>query len=263
MISDLFSTELAKAILAIPIPYNPRQDKLIWVPDSKAHDQWKISRKMTIIIDEIWSTRNLTQFQEGKVDIHKSKQIVLSRFFELSKTFSVMNSTPSVQPISAWTPPPLGWVKLNVDATLSNSRSVLAVVARNHLGEILFIWGSSYHLCAPSQAEAAATLWAVHLAIQEHWKSVIIEGDAQVCFNALSPPDFVPDCSISTIVSNSNSLLPCFVSCNFRWVRRNCNSAAHSAARLALNSPHPFCFNKSNLPHSLEIVCKGDCSPCS
>ena len=46
MISDLFSTESAKAILAIPIHYNPRQDKLIWVPDSKGmfsiksvHDQ--------------------------------------------------------------------------------------------------------------------------------------------------------------------------------------------------------------------------------
>ena len=35
MISDLFSTESAKAILAIPIPYIPRLDKLIWVPDSK------------------------------------------------------------------------------------------------------------------------------------------------------------------------------------------------------------------------------------
>ncbi|KAK9983012.1 hypothetical protein SO802_032537 [Lithocarpus litseifolius] len=174
-----------------------------------------------------------------------------------------MNSTPSVQPISTWTPPPLGWVKLNVDAALSNSKSALAVVARNHLGEILFIWGSGYHLCAPSQAEAAATLWAVHLAIQEHWKSVIIEGDAQVCFNALSSPDFVPVWSISTIVSNIISLLPCFVSYKFRWVRRSCNSAAHSAARLALNSSYPFCFNKSNLPHSLEIVCKGDYSPCS
>ena len=35
MISNLFSTESTKAILAIPILYNPRQGKLIWVPDSK------------------------------------------------------------------------------------------------------------------------------------------------------------------------------------------------------------------------------------
>ncbi|KAK9986858.1 hypothetical protein SO802_031809 [Lithocarpus litseifolius] len=217
----------AKAILAIPIPYNPKQDKLIWLPDSKGmfsvksihelafrssisnnpqNNHWKrlwnarLPERLKMLLWRIGvdvlptkRTRNLTQFQEGKADIHKSKQTVLSRFAELSKTFSVMNSTPSVQPISAWTPPPLGWVKLNVDAALSNSKSALAVVARNHLGEILFIWGSGYHLCAPSQAEAAATLWAVNLAIQEHWKSVIIERDAQVCFNALSSPDFFPD----------------------------------------------------------------------
>ena len=218
---------------------------------------------MAIIIDEIWRTRNLIQFQEGNANIHKSKQIVLSRFVELSKTFSVLNTTPFVQPSPEWTPPSLGWIKLNVDAALNNSRSALAVVARNYAGEILFIWGSGYHLCAPSQPEAVATLWAVHLAIQEHWKSIIIEGDAQVCFNALSSPDFAPDWSISTSVSNIFSLLPYFVSCKFRWVRRNSNSAAHAAARFALTSPHPFCFNKSNLPRSLESVCKGDCSPCT
>ena len=75
---------------------------------------------------------------------------------------------------------------------MNNSRFALIVVARNYSGEILFIWGSGYHLCAPSQAEAAATLWAVHLALQEHWKSVIIERDAQVCFNALLSSDFTP-----------------------------------------------------------------------
>lgn len=98
-----------------------------------------------------------------------------------------------------------------MDAALNNSRSALAVVARNHFGEILFIWGSGYHLCVPSQAEATATLWAIHLAIQEHWKSVIIEGDAQVCFNALSSPNFVPDWNISTTFNNINSLLLCFL----------------------------------------------------
>ena len=64
---------------------------------------------------------------------------------------------------------------------MNNSRFALAVVAKNYSAEILFIWGFGYHLCAPSQAEVATTLWAVHLAIQEHWKSVIIERDAQVC----------------------------------------------------------------------------------
>ena len=35
MIADLFSANSARAILAIPIPYNSKQNELIWVPDSK------------------------------------------------------------------------------------------------------------------------------------------------------------------------------------------------------------------------------------
>ena len=156
-------------------------------------DQWTILLKMMLIIDEIWRSRNLTHFQESRANIHKAKQNVLSRFMELSKTFSALTRTPFVQPISTWTQPPFGWVKLNVDTAQYNSRSALAVVARNHLGEVLFIWGSRHHLCTPSQAEIVAILRVVHPASQEQWMSVIIEGDAQVCFNALSSPDHVPD----------------------------------------------------------------------
>lgn len=35
MVTELFSDESAKAILAIHIPYSPRQDKLIWVLNPK------------------------------------------------------------------------------------------------------------------------------------------------------------------------------------------------------------------------------------
>ena len=38
------------------------------------------------------------------------------------------------------------------------------------------------------------------------------------------------------------------LSCSFVWVRRSCNFAAHNAAKLALNSALPLCFNKENLP---------------
>ncbi|KAL0012539.1 hypothetical protein SO802_007647 [Lithocarpus litseifolius] len=288
MIADLFSADSARAILAIPIPYNSKQDKLIWVLDSKGMFSVKSiydfsfrsssgNNQQNNLWKKLWKARlperlkmllwrigvDTLPTKESRADIHKAKHNVISRFVELSKTFSALCPSPSVQPILAWIPPPFGWVKLNVDAALNNSSSALAVVARNHLGEVLFIWGSRHHLCTPSQAEAAAILWAVHLAIQEQWMSVIIEGDAQVCFNALSLPDHIPDWNISTIVSNINSLLSSFVSCKFKWIRRSNNSAAHAAARFALSSLQSFCFNKSNLPHSLEVVCKGDCSLCS
>ena len=106
-------------------------------------------------------------------------------------------------------------------------------------------------------------LWAVQLTIQEHWKTVIVEGDAQVCFNALSSQDHLLDWNICTIINNIRSLVSSFFSCKFRWIRRNSNSTAYSAARFALNSCQQFCFNKSNLPPSLLSVCMEDSSLCS
>lgn len=48
---------------------------------------------------------------------------------------------------------------------LNSSRSVLAAVARDHHGEVLFFWGTRHQLCSPAQAEVDALLWTVKLAI--------------------------------------------------------------------------------------------------
>jgi len=155
--------------------------KLILIPPNSplpSHDQWTISLNMALIIDEIWRTRNLIQFQDGIADIHLSKKNVQTRFLEYSRVFSITGALPTVQPNPMWTPSPHGWIKLNMDAALNSSKSALAVVAKDHQGEVLYIWGSGLHSCSPSQAEATSILWAVQLAIQEHWKTVIVKGDA-------------------------------------------------------------------------------------
>ena len=191
----------------------------------------------------------------------KAMSNVRIRFLEASKVYSP-SIRPSLEPsIDVWSrppPPPQGWIKINVDAALSNSKSALAAVARNHLGIAISLWGKEHHLCSPSQAEAKAILWAVQIAIQERWSTVIFKGDAKLCFDPLSQPDLTLSWSLNTIISNIRSLASCFESCGFRWVQRKCNVAAHETARFALNSSRPFCFSYGNLPSSLEVVYKGD-----
>lgn len=96
---------------------------------------------MALIVDEIWRTRNLIKFQDGIVDIHLSKKNVQITFLEYFRVSSVTKAL-TVQPTPVRIPPPHGWIKLNVDAMLNSSRSALAVVARDHRGEFLYIWGS-------------------------------------------------------------------------------------------------------------------------
>ena len=46
-INVLFTSMDAKAILSIPIPFNPKQDRLIWIPDSKGRFSIKSVHKVT------------------------------------------------------------------------------------------------------------------------------------------------------------------------------------------------------------------------
>lgn len=120
-----------------------------------AQDLWTITLNMAIIIDEIWKTRNHILFQEGKADLAKAKLNMVARFLEISKEYSPITH-PSSDPFStSWFPLPPDCIKINVDVVLNSSKFALAVVARNHHGDVLFMWGKQHHLCTPSQAKAS------------------------------------------------------------------------------------------------------------
>lgn len=171
---------------------------------------WTITLNMVIIMDEIWKTRNHFIFLEGKADLAKAKLNVAARFSKISKVYAPITH-PSLDPFStSWFPPPPDYIKINVDAAFNSSKFALTVVARNHHGDVLFMRGKQHHLYSPSQVEALALQWAVQLAIQKHWNAVIFEGDAKICFDALTLSDHTPSCHLSMLISDICSLLTIF-----------------------------------------------------
>ena len=106
-------------------------------------------------------------------------------------------------------------MKLNVDAACSSDSSWLAVVARDDQGSILKGWTKAFRSCEAVVAEAEAILWAVQIARSENFHSIIIEGDAKICFDAINGD--LEKCSWA-IASQCNDLVVLskeFVSCNF------------------------------------------------
>ena len=105
-----------------------------------AHESWSVSLNMALVIDEIWMSRNLKQFSNIDPDAMKARQNIQTRFNEIVKDFS--SATQPLKELSSktWSPLPSGCIKLNVDAAFQQDPgSTLAVVARNHLGEVLSI----------------------------------------------------------------------------------------------------------------------------
>ena len=112
--------------------------------------RWTITLNMALIIDEIWKTRNHLIFQGRLADVNKAMSNAWIRFLGASKVYSPsirLSLEPSVQ---VWSPPPQGWIKINVDVAISNSKFSLAVIARNHLGIAISLWGREHHLCSPA-----------------------------------------------------------------------------------------------------------------
>uniref|UniRef100_A0A2N9HGL8 Reverse transcriptase domain-containing protein n=1 Tax=Fagus sylvatica TaxID=28930 RepID=A0A2N9HGL8_FAGSY len=104
----------------------------------------------------------------------------------------------------------------------------------------------------PCIAEALAIDWALQLARLEKFLDIQVEGDAQVCINAINGHTADIPWKILQVISNVKVLAASFKSCSFVWVRRSANSVAHSLAKEASASPSCFHCNNSNLPPSVH-----------
>ncbi len=86
----------------------------------------------------------------------------------------------------------LGWaplapphIKLNFDVAISEGVAGLAVVCRDHMAKLLFIWTDLIKLDDPLMAEVNAALLAARKAIEVGFQSVIVEGDSLKVIQAI------------------------------------------------------------------------------
>lgn len=71
-------------------------------------------------------------------------------------------------------------------------------------------------------------------------QSYHVEGDLKKKFDPLSSKEVTPYWSIANIMRNTLSFKSRFSWCLFRWIKRECNMAAHAAAKLSLNAKKTF-----------------------
>lgn len=103
------------------------------------------------------------------MDIYKFSQVMQQKFLEFSNLFlNITPNTPGTPP-SMWTPPPLGWIEVNVDAAQLGVKASLTLIARDHRGEVIGVWGQCQSIKSPLQAEVAALQWAVETTKREKW----------------------------------------------------------------------------------------------
>ncbi|XP_042972813.1 uncharacterized protein LOC122304620 [Carya illinoinensis] len=140
--------------------------------------------EIVMILRGLWSRRNKLVF-ESKFESPSrvvTNAISSLKCFQASqaemKQLKVPNTNRRMD--TKWKPPDVGVSKLNFDAAIDKveNRMGLCIVARNHLGELLFSYSASRLFSGTSDMAEAASLWkAMDLAIELDIRNVVYEGD--------------------------------------------------------------------------------------
>ncbi|KAL5538575.1 hypothetical protein UlMin_045894 [Ulmus minor] len=187
----------------------------------------------SVLCDLLWKHRNDITHGGSPMDPTVLFHNISRSYHSLLKNLS---PPPSVAPFT-WSPPPLGWVKINMDAAIGASVVAVACVARDPKGDIIS-WGSkNIPVCSPLVAEACAADFAIDFASSSRWSAVNFSDDAKVVMDALSSQKSNVFWSISAILENCILKLNSLVFWSFSFAPREANMLAHNLAQWAL-----FCF---------------------
>ncbi|XP_060963932.1 uncharacterized protein LOC133033259 [Cannabis sativa] len=132
-----------------------------------------------------------------------------------------------------WRPPPQDWVKLNCDVRVGLESMCAAVVARDHVGKVIWVTISKLEFSDALCGEAAACCLALESARDRGLKFILIESDSRIVINALNGKDsrWELDDYVSFYIRSSHF----FVGCIFEHISRQCNFAAHNVANGAFS----------------------------
>ncbi|KAF8405484.1 hypothetical protein HHK36_010391 [Tetracentron sinense] len=161
------------------------------------------------------------------------------------------------QPVSleeaSWYPPPIGWLKLNVDgAALPNGKAAGArVVVRNHDGVIIAQLSKPLPRGSARVAEAEAIRLALFTAVSKGWRKIILESDAKEIVELIEGISTNQLGDIVTLIADIHHLQGLCEDLVFRVIKRQANSLAHFSAQQSLSASLSR-FHSQSFPSQLS-----------
>ena len=141
--------------------------------------------QMAVTMEAIWHLKNQVRHNGSEVNIISTICNAENRVKEFLLVLDHEHDKDRSEELTSWLPPPRNYIKLNVDAAVSQAFTSLVVVAINEFGDALKVWTKIHDLCSPTQAEANAIQWALNFAKDENWSNIVVEGDSKICLDAL------------------------------------------------------------------------------
>jgi hypothetical protein len=183
----------------------------------------------------LWDTRNILR-EEGVQVNPINVAMKIKAYIEL-----IISQLPSLETdhrrgtsrAVSWSPPPEGFLMINVDAALFSSSNCMGagVVIRNHVGDFAGACGDYIHnVSSPELAEALAIRSVVIFASEEGMDNLIIASDCLSVVQSLNAKG-MDRSAYGPVIHDIKSMMASFSACSIRHVSRLQNVAAHRLAR--------------------------------
>jgi hypothetical protein len=159
-----------------------------------------------------------------------------------------------------WTPPPPGWIKLNVDAGFDpiTRQTGLGYVARNHLSMVVFSgWTSDSFCSSVEEAENLAALIGIRKALSTFTGPIWVESDCIATVQALNcnTTNRSPSC---IIVEETKEILRSFQNFKVTKCHRSANGVAHALGQIS-RRVFSSCFLSEAVPACVSEALDADC----
>ena len=217
-------------------------------------DRKEFSLFGTLLLDGIWRLRNSVVFYGNKAMPEDVLKILYKFFQEHWDVRKIKFSDDRTRRFSYWSKPACGHIKINCDAAIGPSYSVIAIVARDWRESLLFALSKKVNTNISVQAEAEALRWSVLIAVDRKLQKVMFENNSQICINAITLASFKPPWRIHGLILDIEATTKYIPGSAFNWVYREANEAAHQLANWSLKNAFFGPFDLNHAPSSFISV---------
>ena len=167
---------------------------------------------------------------------------------------SINKPPKSLKNDTHWDRPARNGIKINCDAAVGVSKSIVGGVARDWRGVLVFAFAFKVNTNLPVQAEVEALRQATSIASSYNLQLVCFESDCKVCIDGLLVPNFPIPWRIANLLKEIAALVQTIPIASFSWVPRRANMAAYMLAQWSLENRFFGFFDASTIPPSVLSV---------
>lgn len=149
-----------------------------------------------------------------------------------------MSTRVNKNPQQVWEKPPVNWLKMNIDASMSDNftNAGFCIILRDHTGKFMGAMGYSSIDRDILQAEMMVLLKALRWIQEQCLSNVIIEGDNQEVVNSCNGIISSKQWENVLLVEECQSVLKSLNNCVVQFRKRICNQVADKLAKFARSS---------------------------